>query len=439
MTIEELSAAEQIKNSKSYIDLDEHVEAFRTLSAKQKKAAEPDLINLLKDNRKSEFERASASKFLGVIGSSKARQALMDRLPQEKSAIVRAQIATDLATYFTGDDRIELLVTQFDKERSLIGRRMFVRALTQSDSPSAVPKLVQLLDEEDEYVRHRIAKAMGQMQIHEAAEQLVKRLYEEDVGFVTKAMLNALVVIEDHDTVPTFLKMLDQSKSTDILIAILEGLGDLPKSDTTEVIDRLLETVCHESPVASITATNVLVKKLDRAKAARHIAELGLERTDPHDQKRIADALRVIGGTAATDYLAAQTDNPQAQTLLEQIGGSQAVNAVVQRRMEVANRTTERVAEFDGQALDIFNRTIHEAKRGFNASLWMSIVIFAVGVILITIGAIQASQASLPGKLYDAILGVITSATGLGTMLTMFYKGPTARIERAVANLVQVG
>jgi len=129
------------------------------------------------------------------------------------------------------------------------------------------------------------------------------------------------------------------------------------------------------------------------------------------------------------------TEEGRAQSLLEQIGGRQAINVLVDRRMTALAQAQGRVKEFDEQALKIFTETIGQAKRGFFISLVMSAVVFLVGIFLL-VGSASILFWGNPNQV-QVVIGFLGGLTGISSSLFMFYRDPLGRIERAVSNLVQ--
>ncbi|MFC1976455.1 HEAT repeat domain-containing protein [Chloroflexota bacterium] len=431
-----ITTSEQLRNSKTDAEVKHLLNTFKQLPATKKHAAEPQLIQILKNGEVENLTRSWIPEFLGLVGTPTARKALMEQLPIEEVRTVRRWIATSLVRHFGGDDIITLVIQEFEQEQG----QGFVTMLAESRSYKAIPKLIDLLKDYDDEIRSKAAWGLGQAQTKDAVDPLLQQLAEEKSPLVSQTIIEALVAIDDQRAVPALRKSLQEiNQPPQLQITVLQALGHLAADDDKKVIQVLIEITCHSDRIVALTATDTLIKMLPQAEAAQHLAEFGLQQNDPKKLSRIADALRLVGGTDAINYLQTiKGDTSQerhAQVLLEQIGGSQAINVLVDRRMNALKQAGGRVEEFDTQALTIFNQTIGEAKRGFIISLLMSGTIFLIGVVLlgISIYLILQPESTLPQRLF----GVGGSLAGLGSILAMFYRGPLERIERSVANLVQ--
>jgi HEAT repeat protein len=417
------------------------IQDFEQLPPDEKQAVESRLIQILNDEQVDDVARAWIPTFLGLVGTPNAYRALMERLPVEKEDLVRRWLVKCLVRHFTGDERIDLIIRQFQNEQINHNRRVFVRMLAQSRSPLIIPLMTQLLDHFDEHLRGLAAWGLGLVQARQAVQPLIHRLALEEELAVSHDIVAALVAIGTSDAVSALVALLrDRKKPTQLHVAAAQALGQLATHESKDGIQVLLETVTHPDRVVALTATDALLQLLPRDDAAVRLANFGLRHTDVAALPRVADALRLVGGLAAIDHLRAVRGDPEqeqrAQTLLEQIGGRQALNVLVQRRVDTLTQASNRVAKFDDEALTIFQDTINQAKRGFVTSLRMSTIIFGIGVVLLGFSLYLILRPD-PSQ-FQQLFGVGGGLAGLGTILTMFYRGPLERIERSVTNLVQI-
>jgi hypothetical protein len=314
----------------------------------------------------------------------------------------------------------------------------------EARSPAAIDKFIEFLEEEsnEHAIRFRLiaAKGLGQIRHPKTVEPLLKQLAVEREMEVKQEIIEALVAIHDPRAVPGLLNILeDQTLPTRLHVTALQAIGQLGTTEIEDLIPSVLKVTCYADRVVAFTATDTLLKLVSQDEAARLLIEFGLQQTIPDALSRVADALRVVGGLTAINILQSVKGDPiqeqRAQILLEEIGGRQALNVLVDRRVDVLNQAGSRVKDFDGQALTIFESTIEEAKRGFTISLWMSGTIFFIGVILLGISIYLMLRPD--PTMSQQIFGIGGGLAGLGSILAMFYKGPMERIELAVANLVQ--
>lgn len=426
---------DQLKKSKSYTEADEVIALFEQQSSSEKKKLVPELAKLLSNGRANEFVRSRTAELLGVSAVETARKILLTQLSMEKSGLVRGRIALALARNIKGDDIAEAIIEQFKVEKSVVIRRVMSRALIETESAAAIAELVKLIDEPDDKIRHQVIKALGKRKIVEAAPYLIERLEKEDPDYITQAILKALAAINDPRAAAIFIRYLQMDDlPVEIYITLVKGLAKLPKDELITQV--LLEAVCHPQDIVSITATDTLVELYRRPEAGMKIAIFGVQQSQPDQYRRIANALRIIGDKGAIGYLQSlQNDaslSNNAQTLLEQIGGQQAVDALLSHRMGVLQKAGKRVEQFDKQALTIFHDTVNQAKIGFGISLKMSVGIYFVGFLLLMVSVVQIFDEDISNW-----IGFVTGATGFGSLLAMFYVGPLERVQNAVANLVQ--
>ncbi|MDJ0836770.1 MAG: hypothetical protein QNK37_09655 [Acidobacteriota bacterium] len=415
---------------------------FAALPASLHESVTQDLIDLLGDVENTDnITRSWAPILLGKIGTPEAREALLDRLSRDESHHVRMWICKTLIRDFTGDDRIGPVADCFDREQTKEIRIQIARVLAESGSPAAVPKLIEFLSQEgsddEEVIRAYGADGLGAQKALEGVEPLGVRLLVEDSWTVAIKIIHALVSIEDAGAVQ-YLCELRQGEGLheQVQIAALKALAQLAPPEDDKAVEVMLNYCCAPQRTVALTAADSLIRFLKET-AAETLVNFGLSQSDPAFIARIADALRMIRGDKVVALLKNAGKSPQekeaARALLEQIGGAQAVGILVDQRMATLNQAQSRVQDFDKQALELFHDTVEEAKRGFKISLFMSTTIFIIGVILLA-GSIYLM---LKGEDTAQILGGVGALSGLGTILTMFYKGPMEKIERSVANLVQ--
>ena len=144
---------EQLRISRSDDEVKPLIDAFERLPDTEKQTAESQLIQLLEDDKADDVPRSWVPTFLGLVGTETARQFLMERLPSEKKDLFRRWVCTSLVRYFTGDDRIALVVQQIDREKTATNRHYMINVLVEARSPAAVDKLIELLDDEFGEVR----------------------------------------------------------------------------------------------------------------------------------------------------------------------------------------------------------------------------------------------------------------------------------------------
>jgi HEAT repeat protein len=436
--IEQMRACTGDKEIKPLID------AFKLLPPAEKQSVTPEIIQLFEDEKVDETPRSWMPTILGAVGTEEALQYLMKRLPIERNDLFRRWICAVLVRYYSGDERISLIMQQIEREKTASNRLYMLTMLLESRSPLAVKIFIKLMDEDlGDYaveIRRTAVRGLAQLRAAEAMESLLKRLSVEKDETILVTIIDALGAIGDSNTTSALLPLLqDTAQSRTIHLSVLQALSQICRPNDKQALDVLLSAICYSDRVVSFAATDTLLKLAAKTDAAQLVIDTGLQQDAADRLNRVADALRVIGSPDTVKLLTSikgdSVKEGRAQNLLEQVGGKQAVEALVNQRIEALDQSRQRVRDYDAQALAIFESTVTEAKKGFVISLWMSGMIFAIGIALLVGSIYIMFQPNI--QLGQQIFGVGGALTGLGSILAMFYKGPVERIERSVANLVQ--
>jgi hypothetical protein len=430
---------------------------FRLLPYRAKSTVESHMIELMQDKLSDEVTRIIIINLLAQIVSPTVAEALIAQLKIESSSFVRLQLCKSLLESFANlPGTVPIVVTYWETELVTHNRVQIGRHLALHGGLAAVPTLTSffkpdidtggILQKEDwDNLRIYAARSLANHRAKHSVEEMVQLLLHEELQYsasvksvpVQVAIINALVEIADNSVLSRFSQLFQQTDNQQVQLRLLHAFDSLTTPDDKEIVTLLLDATCHPDRVTAIAATDVVLRLL-KTDAAQYLVNFGLQQTDPERVARIADALRLIRGGEAIEALQGAQDNPEkahtAQSLLEQIGGRSALNVLVDRRMATINHAQDRVKEFDKQALQLFEDTIREAKRGFVISMGMSVAIFVVGVLLIIVSIYLML---FNEESFTRLLGAGSGLTGLGTILVMFYNGPLERVERAVANLVQ--
>ena len=433
-----ISILEKLQTSKTDTHLPSLVKAFEKLSKSEQLSVESQFAQLLESEEINDAVRAWIPNFLGLIGTSTAEQILIEQLSNERIYNVRRWICHALIQHFVDDKRIQVVVDQLGRENTKASRLHIIRALLEANTPVIIDELIKLINDEDNYVRPLIAQRLGELQAKKAVTLLIERFAIEPLLEVNQAILKALVAIGDITALPAILSIAkNEVQSAQLRVTAIEAIGEFG-DDNDEVIQILIRASCASDRLISLTSTNTLLQLVSQAEATHYLVKFGLQQDTLESLSRVADALRIVGGTDAIIYLQnirGEPEESRAQSLLEQIGGQQAVNILINRRLDTLRLANSRVEKFDDQALIIFNKTIGEARRGFTISLLMSGTIFLIGVILLVVSIYLLLQPN--STLVQQWFGIGGSLGGLVSILAMFYKGPLERIEKSVANLVQ--
>ncbi len=213
------------------------------------------LINLLEDE--FVYVRESAASALNKLGDSSAAPALVKLLKDERQSTgVRTSAAEVLGNL---SDRSDL-----------------------SDS-STVRKLINLLEDEFEYVRESAAEILGNLGDSSAAPALVK-LLEDEYADVRRSAVYALDNLGDSSAVPKLIKLLED-ESVDVRESAAVVLGNLGDSSAAPELIKFLENPSRYSVWIS---------------AVYALANLGDSSVAPALVKFRADAFAVVQRANAT-------------------------------------------------------------------------------------------------------------------------------------------
>ncbi len=116
------------------------------------------------------------------------------------------------------------------------------------------------------------------------------------------------------------------------------------------------------------------------------------------------------------------------------IGGEIALDPlldILERNLE--KYFQEPITELNNDTLKMWQKTIRYAQYGFSIRMAMSVIVFIVGIILLSLSSWNILFGDLQGK---EIFGVgVSFVTGIGMMLTIVYKGPLKEIRKSINDL----
>lgn len=434
-------------------------EAFLQLPPEDCRETVPTLVALLRSQETSAAAgRAWVPGLLAHTGAPEAFDAMFEQLPHEQFDSVRRWLAVYLAKHRGQDPRVqEALVTQLRRERDPYVRAQLVTSLGAADtaSDSVVAALIAQLGDPTSEVRRRAARALGRLRAAAAVAPLLDRLTQEELAHeeaedspdkreeldqVLIDLVNALGEIGSAQAVEGLRTAIDTGRLTGWpQVHALRALKKIGRSEDTRLIELLLRTAWHPDREIAMAATDTLLGLIPAERAARELAHLSIHAArDEQELTRAADALRFLNAKDTIQYLRSIQDDPahgqRAQYLLERIGGREAVEALMSRRMQTMRQTEQRVRLFEEEGVTLFKRTLRQATLGFTLTLIMSVLFFGVGMLLLLGGAYMALWGGQP---IDRWFGAAGGLAGLTTLATAFFREPTQRINEAVKNLVQ--
>lgn len=195
---------------------------------------------------------------------------------------------------------VETLCSVVQRDRTVL-RQLAVEILGQTEHPKIHRVLVKLIDDPDDQVRALAVGALARRPENSILPSFVKSL--EDSAFEVRiSAMRAIGEIGDKSSVPTLLKYLDDSNS-DIQIAAAKAIARLGDKRVTSRILKLLEhEVNDESDSEKLRSLVRCLQQLRDPRAVLPLCEL-LENEDAKVRRRIAEALGVIGDSAARSVL----------------------------------------------------------------------------------------------------------------------------------------
>lgn len=183
-----------------------------------------------------------------------------------------------------------------------------------------------------------------------------------------------------------------------------------------------------------------LKKALGSAQAVGFIIDRILQDDMPASQ--YLDALRQIDAKAAADALSNRLLNPdpavsnKAQTLLTQLGGEGAFRSLLAQRNNAINAYAEILKDTDERITKQFTVRMNDVQEAYHTSLWMHRIIFGIGVLILSASLVVALIAGL--NTLQGWIGIGGAASGLGTLLLVFYASPLKNIDRSVTQLIRI-
>lgn len=118
----------------------------------------------------------------------------------------------------------------------------------------------------------------------------------------------------------------------------------------------------------------------------------------------------------------------QLRNLRLQVGGKPALSSVLQSNF--SNYFQQPIEELHKNTLAGWQTSLRNAHLGFVVRLWMSIAVFAIGLLLL-----GASSYKLLSGGSNRLESLAPFAAGLGTMLLIIYAGPLKDIRQSVTDL----
>lgn len=290
-----------------------------------------------------------------------------------------------------------------------------ISALRQIGDPQVIPDIGRRLNEDvSSLVRRRAARALQQLNHVEAIPYLSCALINDSNNDVRQAAESALVSLSDWQL------------KTNRIIDILDG-GEQERAEIEEMaIFRAIK------PSANLPTTNkyVLTDYLIRRAVAYTLNE-NRRMTAVMAAVIIAsvDGSIILANERLDEYR--NNTNIQENKLRLLRIEINPVLKVLQYNLEA--NFQEPIARLNDETRTMWTETIKHAQNGFRARMYMSIITFGIGVLLVLGAFFQVMFGNAqPEQLWGS---GVSFAGGITTMLLTIYSGPLKEIRRSVSDL----
>ena len=194
-------------------------------------AAIPSLIAMLGDDTKTEFVKC-----WDTGRWSPALQTFKHPSPGEQAAIALASF---------GRRALVPLTNQLDSPNATVRRNAAwaigeLTAMLPGERSGAVPQLITLLSDSDEWVRMAAARALGELRDRRSVEGLIARL-GDDKWRVRQMAAWALSEMKDERAVPALSSVLLSDARAEVRRGAAEALGEIASAEALPSLKQALE------------------------------------------------------------------------------------------------------------------------------------------------------------------------------------------------------
>lgn len=218
----------------------------------------------------------------------------------------------------------------------------------------------------------------------------------------------------------------------------LIGLGKLSIEWTASI---LIDELTDESPAIVCEAARALEKVLGIKTAVVRLVDTASDST-PDQLPKYANALRWMDRRAVVNELeilmssSIETQQKTARELMQEIGGALAYQKLYTRTNAV-NQYLKALEDEGEKVRQLFERTINEARGGFKVAMLMDILVFLIGLSLITA---SAGLILWRGGSLDSWAGVgMSGGLGvLGVLYSILIARPRRQVRESVDHLMNL-
>jgi HEAT repeat protein len=391
---------------------------------------------------------------LGGLGDANlALEPLIKLMQSDEEIAVRKQAVWALGCI--GDVRaIQHLIPIAQNDSVYSVRSMAQSALGWIRDSAATEGLIPLLQDEDDNVRFNVIEALTKIQ-DERAVSHVGLLLDDEAYNVRREAAKCLRKIGNKEAFVVLANALPYNPNL-VFRAIRDWTGELPdgKSKAKYILQDVFANSNNTSfqfrpnlvfaamlpAVQEQTDEQFELSRLDLTNTL--IEEALLRKNDSRMVSIIADL--ICFGAPGRDKAASLVEQYQKDfsvpasdfdLLRKYIGGERALEPILaQLRTNLDEHFLEPIDSLNKTTFEMWDDTVKQAKRGFYIRLYMSVVIFVLGLVASSIAIYQLSF----GNIDRAVLFLgpgVTLFVGLASIVATFYTGPLREIEKSVTDL----
>jgi HEAT repeat protein len=432
----------------------------RTVIDNSEKLQDENVLELLVSalNDEDALIRSSSAKqigdrFGGTRDAKLALEPLIKLMQTDKENNVRLQATWALGCI--GDVRaISYLIPIAQSDNAKNVRSMAQNALGWIRDPAATNGLIPLLQDEDDRVRLNVIEALGKIRDPRAVNH-VGLLLDDDAYEIRQSAAICLRKIGNKEAFITLANALLYYPNH-VFRILHDWVGELPAGKTKakyilqDVIMNNSNTPFQISPNLLFSAMLPVVQDQteEQIQSERQeiimvlLEEALLRKNDSRMVSIIADLL--CFGAPGRDKAASLIEQYQRdfsvpssnfELLRKYVGGERALEPILaQLRANLDDHFLEPIDSLNKTTFEMWDDTVKQAKRGFYTRLYMSIVIFVLGLIASSIALYQFSFGNIDQAIHFFGPGV-TLLVGLASITATFYTGPLREIEKSVVDL----
>ena len=237
-------------------------------------------------------------------------------------------------------------------------------------------------------------------------------------------------------TLAKFIAGYRRTKQAGMRIKALIALGNLKVESSAPV---LIEELVDDNPAVVREAARALEKLLEIRTATARVVEAASKAGEDR-MEGFANALRWMDRNFVVDELEAimisgsAEQQVVARRLLSEMGGEAAYQKLRARTIAIAQYTTE-LEKTEDKIRKLFETSVKEARNGFKLAIIMDMIVFLLGIILVTA---SAGLVLYEGSSLDNWVGVsLTGGTGVfGIIYGVMIAKPRRQVREAVDHLM---